>query len=166
MVPDPLVLPSCGTVTFRDSAVHFKRAHYRRLAAAVKVDDEGRTSFAARSEQGWAVTDLMAEALIDSWRGDDGWYLQGRPVPGEDPSVLEDLSAADLAAIGKHLVPLAFEILGFTSGTADDEGKGVPPSAASNGSTPTSGSAASTGPATTEVPEDPATSLSAGSPTS
>jgi hypothetical protein len=113
----------------------------------------------------------MAEALIESWAGAQvgvPWYLDGRPVPGDDSAVLDDVSSADLRALGKHLLPLAWDILGLVmvkDGEDGDEGKAEPPSAASNGSTPTSGSAASTGPATTEVPADPATSLSGALPT-
>lgn len=155
-IPDPLDLPSGGVVSFRDSATHFKRSHYRRLAATIEASEDGTASFSARSETGWQVADLMAEALISSWRGhpklSEPWYLEDRPVPGQDPSVLEDVSSADMLALGKHLVPLAFEILGFvTSDEADDQGKGErsePP----NGSTPISGSEASTARATDRGP--------------
>jgi len=166
--PDPLVLPSGGTVTFRDSAVHFKRGHHKRLAETIKSAEDGTVSFSTRSEAGWAVTDIMAEALVGSWRGPDSWYLLGRPVPGDDPSVMADMSSADLAALGAHLVPLAFEVLGLAPVTADggdedERGKG----GARSGSTPISGSAPSTEPVTpVETLVDLETTLSDASPIS
>jgi hypothetical protein len=167
-IPDPLTLPSGGTVTFRDPDAHFKRAHFRRLSATITMAADGRASLADRSEESWRAIDVMAEALIESWTGPDDWYLYGRPVPSDGgPAVLDDVSSADLRALGHHLLPLAWGILGFVrKDEDDDEGKGVPPSAASNGSTPTSGSDPSTGPTTApEIPAAPETSLSAGSPT-
>jgi len=160
--PDPLALPSGGTVNFRDSATYFKRAHYRRLAATVETAEDGAVRIATGSENTWRQVDILAEAVIESWHGDGTWYLDGRPVPGDDPAVLEDLSNADTVALTRHLMPHVLDILGFVRGDdSDDEGKGVPPSAASNGSTPTSGSEASTEPTLLEAAlADPATSLS------
>jgi hypothetical protein len=155
-IPDPLVLPSGGRVTFRDSAVYFKRGHHKRLAGIIETADDGTVSFTVRSESGWLMTDVMAEALVESWRGyEPGWYLEDRPIPGDDPSVMADVSASDLAALGKHLVPLAFEVLGLVAESDGDEGKDEALSAALNGSTPISGSAPSmppTMPAETPVP--------------
>jgi hypothetical protein len=161
-IPDPLHLPSGGTVTFRDPTVHFKRAHFRRLGAALSMASDGSVTLSTRSEESWRAIDVMAEALVDSWRGDGAWYLDGRPVPSDDPAVLEDMSSADLRKLGDHLLPLAWDILGLVAvDKADDEGKDGPPSAASNGSTPTTGSAASTAPATPPAtPADPETTLS------
>jgi hypothetical protein len=162
--PDPLTLPSGGTVTFRDSATHFKRSHYKRLAAAVSMAADGTVSMSTRSEESWRVIDVMAEALVGSWHGDGSWYLDGQPVPGDDPSVMEAVSSVDLRALGGHLIPLAWDLLGLVvvkDGEDDDEGKGVPPSVASNGSTPTSGSGPSTPVATpAETPALPETTLS------
>lgn len=157
--PDPLHLPSGGTVTFRDSTVHFKRSHFRRLAALVETAPDGAVTFVVRSEEGFATTDVMAEALIGSWRGDGAWYLNDRPTPGEDPTVMQDVSSDDLRVLGGHLIPLALDMLGLTRVAAegDEQGKGGAP----NGSTPTTGSAASTAPTTPpETSEAPVTTLS------
>jgi len=165
-IPDPLDLPSGGRVFFRDSAVHFKRGHHKRLATVFETREDGSVLFSVRSQESWAMTDVMAEALVESWAGTRvgvPWYLDGRPIPGEDPSVMADVSAPDLAALGAHLAPLALETLGLTlsRGKDDDEGKAEPPSAASNGSTPISGSEASTPRATPAVvPVDLVTTLS------
>jgi len=160
--PDPLDLPSGGHVTFRDSATHFKRSHYRRLAATVEALEDGTMQLTARSESTWQQVDILAEALVESWYGGGSWYLNGRPIPGDDPSVLEDLSNADTVALVRHLMPIVLDVLGYVRD--GDEGKAEPPSAASNGSTPTSGSEASTPRATPAVvPVDLVTTLNADS---
>jgi len=67
-------------------------------------------------------------------------------------------------ALVRHLMPIVLDVLGYVRD--GDEGKAEPPSAASNGSTPITGSVASTQPVTpAETPADPVTTLSDALPT-
>lgn len=167
-VPDPLTLPSGGTVEFGDPVVLFKRKHFIRLAEIVGLGDAGEIRIPAMSTVVMDLAEVMTDALAVAWSGPPKWYLNDRKVPRDDPSVLGEISMLDLAALGNHLVSEAFVILGIQrkDAAADDPGKGGTRSSASNGSTPDTGSNPSSAATSLPAPSDsPPIPSSAGTPT-